>query len=146
MPIFVPPKAVTNLKQGLYSPLFPQRLELFESLRKVDSSFLNWNFKDKISFLVYGFQSATSKSSNYLISWCFLVNSDFYTMWLSIDIFQVLMLCAVFIVSTCLYWMLCPTFFINVFYLVLFCIHVCVDTFMENKQTNKQKNRFEFIF
>ena len=68
----------------------------------------------------------------------FLVNSDFYTMWLSIDIFQVLMLCAVFIVSTCLYWMLCPTFFINVFYLVLFCIHVCVDAFMENKQTNKK--------
>ena len=27
--------------------------------------------------------------------------------------------------------MLSPTFFINVFYLVLFCVHVCVDDVME---------------
>ena len=35
----------------LYSP---QRLELFENLEKVDSSFLNINVKDKVSFLLYG--------------------------------------------------------------------------------------------
>ena len=35
---------------------YPQRLKLFE----VDSSFLNLNVKDKISFLLYGSQSATS--------------------------------------------------------------------------------------
>ena len=29
--------------------------------------------------------------------------------------------------------MLSPTFFINVFYLVLFCIHVCVDDVIEKK-------------
>ena len=48
----------------LYSP---QRLELIENLEKVDSSFLNLNVKDKVSFLLYGFQSATSKSSNHKI-------------------------------------------------------------------------------
>ena len=42
----------------------PQRLELFENLEKVDSSFLNLNIKDKVSFLLYSSQSATSKSSN----------------------------------------------------------------------------------
>ena len=31
----------------LYSP---QRVELFENLKKVDSSFLNLNVKDKVSF------------------------------------------------------------------------------------------------
>ena len=30
---------------------FPQRLELFENLEKVDSSFLNLNVKDRVSFL-----------------------------------------------------------------------------------------------
>ena len=48
----------------LYSP---QRLELFENLKKVDSSFLNIKVKDKVSFLLYGSQSATFKSSNYKI-------------------------------------------------------------------------------
>ena len=48
----------------LYSP---QRLELFENLEKVDSSFLNLNVKDKVSFLLYGSQSATSKSCNHEI-------------------------------------------------------------------------------
>ena len=48
----------------LYSP---QRLELFENLEKVDSSFLNLKVKEKASFLLYGSQSATSKSSNYEI-------------------------------------------------------------------------------
>ena len=48
------------LRCHLYSP---QRLELFENLEKVDSSFLNLNVKNKISFLVYGSQSATSKIS-----------------------------------------------------------------------------------
>ena len=48
----------------LYSP---QRLELFENLEKVDSSFLNLNVKDKVSFLLRGSQSATSKSSNHEI-------------------------------------------------------------------------------
>ena len=43
----------------LYSP---QRLELFDNLEKVDSSFLNLNDKDKVFF--YGSQSGTSKSSN----------------------------------------------------------------------------------
>ena len=33
-----------------------------------------------------------------------------YTMWLSIDTFQILMPCAAFIVSACLYLMLSPTF------------------------------------
>ena len=45
----------------LYSP---QRIELFENLEKVDSSFLNLNVKEKVSFLLHGSQSATSKSSN----------------------------------------------------------------------------------
>ena len=48
----------------LYSP---QRLELFENFEKVDSSFLNLNVKDKVSFLLYDSQSATSKSSNHEI-------------------------------------------------------------------------------
>ena len=43
----------------LYSP---QRLELFENLEKVDSSFLNINVKDKVSFLLYGSEWVTSKS------------------------------------------------------------------------------------
>ena len=48
----------------LYSP---QKLELFENLEKLNSSFLNLNVKDKVSFLLYGSQSATSKSSNHEI-------------------------------------------------------------------------------
>ena len=43
------------LRCHLYSP---QRLELFENLEKIDSSFLNLNVKDK-----YGYQSKTSKTS-----------------------------------------------------------------------------------
>ena len=43
----------------------PHRLELFENLEKVDWSFSNLNIKDKVSFLLYGSQSATSKSSNH---------------------------------------------------------------------------------
>ena len=46
---------------------FPQRLELFENLEKVHSSFLNLNVKGKVSFLLYGSQSATAKSSNHKI-------------------------------------------------------------------------------
>ena len=52
------------LRCHLYSP---QRLELSENLEKVDSSFLNLNVKDKVSFLLYGSQSATSKSPNHEI-------------------------------------------------------------------------------
>ena len=52
------------LRCHLYSP---QRLELFENLEKVDSSFLNLKVKEKASFLLYGSQSATSKSSNHEI-------------------------------------------------------------------------------
>ena len=52
------------LRCHLYSP---QRLELFENLEKVDSSFLNLKVKEKVSFLLYGSQSATSKSSNHKI-------------------------------------------------------------------------------
>ena len=48
----------------LYSP---QRLKLFENLENVDSSFLNLKVKEKASFLLYGSQSATSKSSNHKI-------------------------------------------------------------------------------
>ena len=48
----------------LYSP---QRLKLFENLEKVDSSFLNLKVKEKASFLLYGSQLATSKSSNHEI-------------------------------------------------------------------------------
>ena len=44
------------LRCHLYSP---QRLELRENLEKVDSSFWNLNVKDKVSFLLYGSQSAT---------------------------------------------------------------------------------------
>ena len=46
---------------------FSQRLEPFENLEKVDSSFLNLNVKDKVNFLLYGSQSATSKSFNHEI-------------------------------------------------------------------------------
>ena len=49
------------LRCHLYSP---QRLVLFENLNKVDSNFLNLNVKDKVSFLLYGSQSTTFKSSN----------------------------------------------------------------------------------
>ena len=52
------------LRCHLYSP---RRLELFENLEKVDSSFLNLNVKDKVRFLLYDSQSATSKSSNHEI-------------------------------------------------------------------------------
>ena len=50
------------LRCHLYSP---QRLELFENLEKVDSSSLNLNVKDKVSFLLCGSQSATSESFNH---------------------------------------------------------------------------------
>ena len=50
-----------------------QRLEFFENLEKVDSSFLNLNVKDKVSFLLYGSQSASFKSSNHEIL-KFLIN------------------------------------------------------------------------
>ena len=50
------------LRCHLYSS---QRLELFENLEKVDSSVLNLIVKDKVSFLLYGSRSATSKSSDY---------------------------------------------------------------------------------
>ena len=53
-----------HLRCHLYSS---QRLELFGNLEKVDSSFLNLKVKDKVSFLSYGSQSATSKSSNHEI-------------------------------------------------------------------------------
>ena len=46
---------------------------LFENLEKVDSNFLNLNVKDKVRFLLYGSQSATSKSSNHEIL-KFLIN------------------------------------------------------------------------
>ena len=52
------------LRCYLYSP---QRLELFENLEKIDSSFFNLNVKDKVSFLLHGSQSATSKSFNHEI-------------------------------------------------------------------------------
>ena len=45
----------------------PQRLEPFENLEKVGSNFLNLNVKDKVSFLLYGSQLATSKRSNHEI-------------------------------------------------------------------------------
>ena len=44
---------------------FPQRLGLFQNHEKNDSSFLNLNVKDKFSFLLYGSQTATSKSFNH---------------------------------------------------------------------------------
>ena len=52
------------LRCHLYSP---QRLVVFKNLEKVDSSFLSLKVKDKLSFLLYGSQSATSKSSNHEI-------------------------------------------------------------------------------
>ena len=55
------------LRCHLYSP---QRLELLENLEKVDSSYLNLNVKGKVSFLLYGSQSTTSKSSNHKILKC----------------------------------------------------------------------------
>ena len=42
-----------------------QRLELFDNLEKVDSSCLNLNVKDEVSFPLYCSQSATSKSFNH---------------------------------------------------------------------------------
>ena len=53
-----------SLVAYLYSP---RKLELFENLEKVDSRFLNLKVIDKVSFLLYGSQSATFKSSNYKI-------------------------------------------------------------------------------
>ena len=49
------------LRCNLY---FPLRLKLFENLENLDTSFLKLNVKDKVSSLLYGSQSATSKSSN----------------------------------------------------------------------------------
>ena len=57
-------------------------------------------------------------------------------MWLSIDTFQILMSCAAFIVSACLYWMLSPTFFINVYYLVLF-LYSCLYRWCYKKRKKK---------
>ena len=42
-----------------------RKLELFENLKKVCSSFLNLNVKDKVSFLLYVSQTATSKRFNH---------------------------------------------------------------------------------
>ena len=52
------------LRCHLYSP---QRLELFENLEKVESNFFNLNIKDKVRFLLYGCESATSKNYNHEI-------------------------------------------------------------------------------
>ena len=41
-----------------------QGLELFESLSKVDSSFLNLNEKDQVNALLYGSQTNGSKCAN----------------------------------------------------------------------------------
>ena len=57
-------------------------------------------------------------------------------MWLSVDTFQILSF-AEFIVNTCLYETLSPTFFINVFYLVSFFISVCVDNVIERKSVSQ---------
>ena len=59
------------LRCHLYSP---QRLELTENLLKVEASFLNLNVKDKVSFLLYDSQSATSRWSIHEIL-KFVVNS-----------------------------------------------------------------------
>ena len=53
-------------------------------------------------------------------------------MWLSIDTFQILMSCAAFIVRMSLL-NIESCIFLNVFYLVLFYIHVCVDDVIEKK-------------
>ena len=37
--------------------------------------------------------------------------------------------------------MLSPTCFINVFYLVLFCIHVCVDGVIKKQQQQQQQQK-----
>ena len=52
------------LRCHLYST---QRLELFGNLEDVVSSFLDLKVKEKVSFLLFGSQSVTSKSSNYEI-------------------------------------------------------------------------------
>ena len=49
------------LRCHLYST---QRSELFESLRKVDSNFLNLNEKDQVNTLLYGSQTNDSKCAN----------------------------------------------------------------------------------
>ena len=49
------------LRCHLYST---QRLELFESLKKVDSNFLNLNEKDQVNTLLYGSQTNDSKCDN----------------------------------------------------------------------------------
>ena len=60
------------LRYHLYSP---QRLELFQTLEKVYSIFLNMVVKDKVSFLLHGSQSATSRSSNHEILKLVISNS-----------------------------------------------------------------------
>ena len=41
-----------------------QRLELFENLKKIDSSFCNLNEKDQVTTLLYGSQTNDSKCAN----------------------------------------------------------------------------------
>ena len=52
------------LRYHLFSP---QRLGHFENLEKVDSRFFNLKVKEKVSFVLYGSQSATSNSLNHEI-------------------------------------------------------------------------------
>ena len=52
------------LRCHLYST---QRLELFESLKKVDSKFLNLNEKDQVNTLLRGSQTNDSKCANHKI-------------------------------------------------------------------------------
>ena len=100
-----------------------QRLELFENLVKVDSCFLNLKVKEKVSFLLYGSQSATSnhdilkfvtkfvKETARLDTPLFCSNNDFLIffsfftlcgyLYICISV-QILISCAAFIVSTCL--------------------------------------------
>ena len=107
------------LRCHLYSP---QRLELFENLEKVDSCFLNLKVKEKVSFLLYGSQSATSKSSNhdilkFVIKYIketarfdtplFVQTNDFFfkhyvVIYRYVSV-QILMSSAAFTVSACLY-------------------------------------------
>ena len=66
-------------------------------------------------------------------------------MWLSIDTFQILMSCVVFIVSASLLNVESYVF-VNIFHLVLFSIHGCVHDVMEKRffsQVNDFRKKYQ---
>ena len=120
---------------------------IYNSLKTMKklTSYLNLNVKDKVSFLLYGSQSSTSKSSDHEIL-TFVINYIKETGCFDRPVIDKLPIIILFLHYVVIYRyisdinVLCsihcermyllmwsPAFFIDVFYLVLFCIHVCVD-------------------